>query len=162
MATTRITPDNDAVVSEIEIAAPPERVFQALIERGQAMQWGSNDAFEMTVWEMDARPGGKWRFVSRGRQGPSAGKEIEHHGEIIEMNPPRVLAYSWFASWHQNPEQSTLVRWELLPNQSGTRLKLVHSGLSPIPGASQGYSQGWPGLVQSLKNFVERQPPTLS
>jgi hypothetical protein len=93
MATTRITPDNDAVISEIEIAAPPERVFQALIERGQAMQWGTNDAFEMTFWEMDARPGGKWRFVSSARKGPGAGKDYDHHGEIVEMDPPRVLAY---------------------------------------------------------------------
>ena len=30
MATIIVTPDQDAVVSEIEIAAPPERVFKAL------------------------------------------------------------------------------------------------------------------------------------
>lgn len=28
----------DAVISEIEIAAPPERVFQALIDREQALR----------------------------------------------------------------------------------------------------------------------------
>jgi Activator of Hsp90 ATPase homolog 1-like protein len=60
-------PDGDAVVSEVEIAVPPERVFQALITREQAMHWGTNDAFQMTSWEMDARPGGKWRFVSKER-----------------------------------------------------------------------------------------------
>jgi uncharacterized protein YndB with AHSA1/START domain len=154
--TTIITPDNDAVVSEIEIAAPPERVFQALIDRKQAMQWGTNDAFEMTLWEMDVRPGGKWRFVSRERQGSGAGKAYDHHGEILEIDPPRVLSYSWFASWHENQSQQTIVRWELTPTKSGTRLKVVHSGLLPIPGACQGYSQGWPGLVQSLKDFVEK------
>jgi len=56
MATTRITPDNDSVVTEIEIAAPPARVFRALIEREQALQWGGGEAFEITEWEMDARP----------------------------------------------------------------------------------------------------------
>jgi hypothetical protein len=59
----------DAVISEIEIAAPPERVFQALIDREQALRWGTNDAFEIKSWEMDARPGGKWRFVSKERTG---------------------------------------------------------------------------------------------
>ncbi|MFZ0770001.1 MAG: SRPBCC domain-containing protein [Candidatus Sulfotelmatobacter sp.] len=156
MATTRITPDNDAVVSEIEIAAPPERVFQALIERDQALQWGSNDAFGMTFWEMDVRLGGKWRFISKERTGAGAGKEYDHHGEILEFDPPRVLAYSWFANWHPNPSHPTLVRWELTPTRSGTHLKVVHSGLLPLSGACQGYSQGWPGLVQSLKNFVEK------
>jgi len=37
MASTIITPDQDAVVSEIHIAAPPDRVFQALIDPKQVM-----------------------------------------------------------------------------------------------------------------------------
>jgi uncharacterized protein YndB with AHSA1/START domain len=154
---TIITPDQDAVISEIEIAVPPERVFQALIDRDQALQWGSNEAFEMTQWEMDARAGGKWRFVSRALQGPGVGQDLEHHGEIVEIDPPRLLEYSWFASWHKNPEVRTLVRWELSKTKSGTHLKVIHSGLLPIPGACQGYSQGWPGLVQSLKNTLEKK-----
>ena len=156
MATTKITPDNDAVVSEIEIADPPQRVFRALIDREQALQWGTNDAFEMTLWEMDVRPGGKWRFVSKERKGAGAGKDFDHHGEIVEIDPPRLLSYSWFANWHENPSHPTLVRWELIPTKAGTRLKVTHSGLAALPGACQGYSQGWPGLVQSLKNFVEK------
>jgi len=153
---TRITPDNDAVVSEIEIAAPPERVFQALIDRQQAMAWGSNEAFKMTSWEMDARPGGKWRFVSRELKNSGTGEDFDHHGEIVEFDPPHVLAYSWFANWHDNPDQRTLVRWELSQTASGTHLKVTHSGLLPIPDACQGYSQGWSGLVQALKDFLEK------
>jgi uncharacterized protein YndB with AHSA1/START domain len=156
MAATRITPDNDAVVSEIEITAPPQRVFQSLITREQALQWGSNDAFEMTLWEMDARPGGKWHFVSRQRTGPGAGANIDHQGEILEIDPPRLLEYSWFASWHPDPSHRTVVRWELSPTKAGTHLKMTHSGLAQLPGAAQGYSQGWPGLVQSIKNFLEK------
>jgi uncharacterized protein YndB with AHSA1/START domain len=47
MGTAFITPDQDAIISEIEINAPPERVFQALIDPKQVMQWwtspGSTD-----------------------------------------------------------------------------------------------------------------------
>jgi hypothetical protein len=32
---------------------------------------------------------------------------------------------------------------------------VIHSGLAQLPGLAQGYSQGWPGLVEALKNFVE-------
>ena len=35
MATTQITPDNDVVTAEIFIAAPPDRVFQALTDPTQ-------------------------------------------------------------------------------------------------------------------------------
>jgi len=151
-----ITPDKDAVVTEIAIAAPPERVFQALTDRAQALQWGSNDAYEMTHWEMDARPGGKWRFVSRERKAGAAAPDLVHHGEVLEVDPPRLLAYSWFASWHENPAVRTVVRWELTPTSLGTHLKVIHSGLLPLPSACLGYSQGWPGLVQALKNFAEK------
>jgi uncharacterized protein YndB with AHSA1/START domain len=158
MTKSVITPDNDAVVTEVEIAAPPERVFQALINREQAMQWGTNDQFQMTHWEMDVRPGGKWRFVSKQRSGktPPGLPNYDHHGEILEMDPPRLLAYSWFANWHENPSHQTVVRWELTPTKTGTHLKVTHSNLAPLPGLAQGYSQGWPGLIETLKNFVER------
>jgi len=156
MASTTITPDRDAVISEIDIAAPPERVFEALITREQALQWGTNDAFVMKVWEMDARTGGKWHFLSRERKGAGAGPDYDHHGEILEMDPPRLLAYSWFANWHEVPTHRTVVRWELTPTKTGTRVKVIHSGLAQMPAACQGYSQGWPGLVQALKNFVEK------
>ena len=157
MATTRITRDQDAVISEIEIAAPPERVFRALIERDQAMRWGSNDKFEMISWEMDARPGGKWRFVSKeiGEKHPLGIAEFIHNGEILEMDPPRVLAYTWFTNWHEDPAHPTVVRWELTPARGGTRVKVTHSGLGTMPAACKGYSEGWPGLLQALRTHFE-------
>ena len=39
MPVSQITPDQDAIVTEIEIAAPPERVFQALTDPAQLMLW---------------------------------------------------------------------------------------------------------------------------
>ncbi len=151
-----ITNDNDSVVTEIEIAAAPARVFQALIEREQALQWGSGEAFEMTQWEMDARPGGQWRFVSVQRAAAGGGKSIDHHGEVLQISPPHLLEVSWFASWHPDPAHRTVVRWELAPSKTGTRLKVTHSNLAALSGAAQGYSQGWPGLVQQIKNFIEK------
>ena len=64
MASAIITPDGDAVIAEVQIAAPPQRVFQALTDRAQAHQWGASHLIEMTVWEMDPKPGGTWQFIS--------------------------------------------------------------------------------------------------
>jgi uncharacterized protein YndB with AHSA1/START domain len=153
MPKTIITPDQDAVVSEVEIAAPPDRVFQALINREQALQWGGSDAFQITVWEMDARPGGCWQFTSIEK---GSAKEFKHHGEVIEVDPPRVLAYTWFANWHADPSHRTVVRWELTPTRKGTYVKLTHSGLSRLPDACTAYSQGWPGLLDALRKFFEK------
>jgi uncharacterized protein YndB with AHSA1/START domain len=157
MSQSRISADNDTVITEIEIVAPPARVFQALIEREQAMQWGAGEAFEMTLWEMDARPGGKWRFVSRQKKGTVASQPgFDHNGEILQFDPPRLLEYSWYASWHPDPAHRTVVRWDLTPTKTGTHLKVTHSNLAPLPGAAQGYGQGWPGLLQQIKNFLEK------
>ena len=150
-----ITPNNDAVITEIEIAAPPARVFQALTTRDQALQWGCGETFEVTHWEMDTRPGGSWRFTSKPRT--EAGKGFDHHGEVLQIDPPRLLEVSWFASWHPDPAHRTVVRWDLAPTSTGTHLKVTHSNLAALAGAAQGYSQGWPGLVQQIKDFIETQ-----
>lgn len=155
---SRITPDNDAVITEIEIDAPPERVFQAIVDREQALQWGGGEQFEILLWEMDPRPGGKWNLVSRERnsKNPSGPGRIEHHGEFLEVDRPRLLVQTWYANWHPDPSHRTIVRWELMPTKTGTRLKVTHSGLAPLAGAAQGYSEGWPGLVQQIKKFIEK------
>jgi uncharacterized protein YndB with AHSA1/START domain len=153
MPTAIITPDKDAVITEVEIAAPPDRVFQALTTRDQALQWGGGGAFQITSWEMDARPGGDWRFVSRER---GSTREFDHHGKVVEVDPPRVLVYTWFANWHSDPLHQTMVRWDLTPTSTGTRVKVTHSGLTELPEACTGYSQGWPGLLEDLKRFSEK------
>lgn len=154
-AKCQITPDNNAVIAEIEIAAPPERVFQAIVDREQALQWGGGEAFEITDWELEARVGGKWRLISKERQAKGAGQIFDHHGEVLQINPPHLLEYTWLANWHPDPSHRTIVRWELTPTKTGTVLKVTHSGLAPLD-AAKDYAQGWPGLVEQIKNFVEK------
>jgi uncharacterized protein YndB with AHSA1/START domain len=154
MAKAAITPDRDAVISEVQIAAPPDRVFEALVNREQVSQWSNSDAYQLVHWELDARVGGKWRSTSRER---ATSKVFDHYGEVVELDRPRVLAYTWFANWHHDPLHPTMVRWELTPTAAGTHLKVTHSGLAPLPGACEGYSQGWPGLLDAVKAVAERQ-----
>jgi uncharacterized protein YndB with AHSA1/START domain len=54
--------EQDFVVVEIQIAAPPERVFQALIDENQLMQWFTDVGHAAELWQMDARVGGLWRL----------------------------------------------------------------------------------------------------
>ena len=81
--------------------------------------------------------------------------EFKASGEIVEFDPPRVVAYTWDANWHENPSQSTLVRWELFPTKNGTRVTVTHSGLSKQGTALKDYSGGWPGVLDELKKYVE-------
>ena len=61
------------------------------------------------------RIGGKWRFKSADPTDKLEGtgvRDFEAHGKSVELDPPRPLAYTWIANWHDMPERSSLVRWE--------------------------------------------------
>jgi uncharacterized protein YndB with AHSA1/START domain len=57
MTTTIVTPDQDAIVSEIQIAAPPERVFRAISDAGELQLWFTSPECPVKFWQMDARVG---------------------------------------------------------------------------------------------------------
>jgi uncharacterized protein YndB with AHSA1/START domain len=158
MTSTIITPDQDAIISEIQIAAPPERVFEALTQSDQLARWWTTPECPLEFFEMDARGGGRWHFKTK----PSATvtvngmNEFEAIGEVLEFDPPRLLAYTWIANWHEDKLRRTVVRWELTPAGGGTKVKVTHSGLGQEPAARKDYSGGWSGVVELLKKFVEK------
>lgn len=158
MASAKITPDQDAVICEIYIAAPPERVFQALIDPTQVMQWWTSEKCQIESFSFDPRRGGRWSYDTKNTKINVNGITKFHcDGEVLEYDPPRVLAYTWMAIAHEDPSQGTVVRWELTPQGDGTRAKVTHSGLSQLPLSRTNYSQGWPGVITQLKNFVEQR-----
>lgn len=158
----------DAVVAEIDIAAPPERVFAALTDANQLFTWWSTEpSVELSLFEIDARPGGLWRFKGRPAPGSSQGdvgeqlkrnaaQEFEVHGEVLEYVPPRLLVWSWIANWHAHPAHPTVVRWELTPTTNGTRVRVTHSGLTHEPVSRKDYKGGWQGVLRLLHEFLRK------
>lgn len=158
---TKATPEPDEIVSEIHIAAPPERVFEALIDPKQVVKWwGQEGVYRSTEFSADLRVGGKWRI---GGVGPDGGK-FEVTGEYVEIERPRLIVYTWVASWTGTAK--TTVRWELTPESKGTLVRIRHSGLSAYPEIAQSY-RGWPRMLGWLQGFLQsgetvesRKPPT--
>lgn len=108
---------------------------------------------------MDARPGGQWHCVAfdpTGKRVLNNRSEFETFGEIVEFDPPRILAYTWFANFHSIPSHGAMVRWGLNPQSQGTFVRMTHSGLKPLQIATD-YANGWPGVIGSLKKFAEEQ-----
>lgn len=149
MTTATITPDSDAIITEIEIAAPPERVFQALIDpREVLLWWGQPGMYRCTEFVSDPRPGGAWRSAGQGMDGGT----FNVFGEYLELDPPRLLVYTWVASW--TGDAKTTVRWELGPIPNGTLLRIRHSGLAAHPGLAQSY-RGWPMILGWIRAYLE-------
>lgn len=157
MTTTIVTPNQDAIVSEIQISAPPERVFKAISDSAELKQWFTSPECPVKSWKMDARVGGLYGYkTEKGSIAVNGVNEFECHGEILECVPPRLLAYTWIANWHDDPKSRTVVRWDLTPRNNGTHVKVTHSGLGTLPVARKDYTGGWPGVVEMLKKFVEK------
>src|ERR1700746_763702 len=114
MPTTIITPSQDAIVSEIEIAAPAERVFKALSDAGELQRWFRSPECPTKFWKMDARVGGHYLYPTPKRSiVVNENIYLGWEGEILECHPPRLLVYTWIANWHDDPKSRTVVRWEL-------------------------------------------------
>jgi uncharacterized protein YndB with AHSA1/START domain len=155
-AQSRITSDQDAVIAEIDISAPPSRVFEALIDPGQLMNWFTDASCPVKFWKMDAKLGKAYSYATKkGGVVINGIDEFECHGEITEIHPPSLLVYTWIGNWHLDPERKTIVRWELTPTATGTHVKVTHSGLAQEPAARADYSGGWSGVMEKLKQFME-------
>lgn len=141
--------NNDEIVSEIQIAAKPERVFQALTDPAEVIQWwGQKGVYQATEYDADLRVGGGWHTAGDGPDG----RHFVVKGTITEMNPPRVLAYTWMASW--TGDAQTVVRWELSPTEAGTRVRVLHKDLAGRPELAESY-RGWPRMLGWLQAFLE-------
>ena len=153
MVTTSIVNNGDAIVSEIYIAAPPERVFQALVDPELVVKWwggqGAAQSFRCTDFRCDVRAGGKWRSAGVDGQG----RPFAATGEYVEVDPPRLLVQTWLASW--TAQVKTTVRWELLPAGTGTRVRHQHSGLAVDSEVAKSF-RGWGAILGWLQAFVEK------
>jgi uncharacterized protein YndB with AHSA1/START domain len=162
MATATVTPDNNTVIAEIFIAAPPARVFQAISDPAQLPRWwGQEGLYHVTKSTMDVRPGGKWRS-----EGISTdGKTFYVEGEYLEVDPPRLLVHTWFGDFHPI---TTVVRWELEPQTvnalhpsgpkktgTGTLVRVRHEGFAGDIASATGHGEGWKKVLGWLEAFVE-------
>ena len=83
------TADREIVITRL-ISAPRELVFKVWTDPEHVGHWWGPDGFTNTIYEMDVRPGGIWRFTMHGPDG------IDYQNKVIyrEIVPPELLAYS--------------------------------------------------------------------
>jgi putative SOS response-associated peptidase YedK/uncharacterized protein YndB with AHSA1/START domain len=145
----------DAIVEEITVKASAERVFVALTDPQQLQKWWSTDGrFEVTQAEVELRPGGKWRMQWSGVGGwPSSAR-----GVFREIDRPRSLAFTWSPSGEEDPlespaAQSSVVRFELQPQNGVTRVRVRHSEFTSARARARHH--GWPEILNWLRVYAE-------
>jgi uncharacterized protein YndB with AHSA1/START domain len=115
------------VVFERWFEAPRERVWGALTDPEELAGW-------LAPAEIDLRVGGS--VVLKFEDG-------DERGTITELREPERLAYTW-----NEGETDSLVRFELVPDDGGTRLTLLHTFEGEVDLSS--YGGGWHHHLEQL------------
>ena len=135
------------VTQSIDIQAPPERVFRALVE-DVADWWGAPYAIidDPETISIEARLGGLVR--------ENRGDHEALWGVVSEFEPGAVLA--WTGSMGLGSGAHGTVTYTLTPGGSGTSLTVHHVSFGLFSsGMAEGYGYGWDDLNHRLKTLVE-------
>jgi len=141
----------DPIVHERILPAPPEVVFRAWSEPASLRAWMlPAPGMRSADVDLDFRVGGAFRIVMHGEE-----NDYAHHGEYLEIDPPKRLVMTWVSEWIAEASARTLVTVSLEPAAAGrTRLLLVHEEL-PDDGSYDGHEGGWAEILRKLAEQLE-------
>jgi uncharacterized protein YndB with AHSA1/START domain len=125
------TADGYELRFERRIARPMEKVWAALTLPERIADW-------LTAAALDLRVGGRFKL----RFDEPEASEFE--GRIVELDPPRLIAWTWPHEKHPD----SVVRWELFPEDGGCRLVMTQTHLFP-PLLTE-VAGGWHTLLEGL------------
>jgi uncharacterized protein YndB with AHSA1/START domain len=135
--------ETGSILASVEIAAPPERIFQALASREIVEWWGKPGVFDAREWSGDVRVGGNWRASGMGRDGVP----WELEGTFLEVDPPRRLSHTW--NTPGSKVEPSVVTYLLERIDGGTRVTLRHVGVSDR-NSCIGACMGWESCLTQL------------
>ena len=119
----------------------PEKVWRAITDPEKLSTW---------LMRTDFAPALGHRFTFRAK--PQPGWDGITHCEVIELEPPRRLAFTWRGG--AGPDQpltlDTVVRFTLTAEGAGTRLVLEHTGFTGVKGVLLSFlmGSGWGEMLR--------------
>lgn len=144
-----------AIFASIEIAAPAERVFSALTSGAEVVKWWGQDGMYWTrEWVMPLTPGAHWHASGKNADGTPFSVE----GDIVEVDAPRKLVWTWRAAWDGGNE--TKITYRLEPIEGGTRVVVRHEGFGERVDSCRGHGEGWERVLGWMAGFVPVAPAT--
>ena len=124
---------------ERRLAHSPEKVWRAITDPAELTHWFPQDL------EGAFSPGAKLRFVFRGEPPVLNGETLyEFTGEVLEFDPPRVLAYTWAGD---------TLRWSLTPDGGGCLLVFTDTFAERGKAARDG--AGWHVCLEALDALLD-------
>ena len=139
--------NNEKFVYVTYIAAPQEKVWQALVQGDLTRQWWKSEMVS------DWKPGSSWEHIK-----DDGKRTVEHIGTVMESVPNQRLVFSWVGPANAaDKTKHSKVSIDLETVNEKLRLTVTHEELTPE--VLKGISFGWPLVLSSLKSFVETGKP---
>lgn len=118
------------------IPAPPEAVYQALLDPARIEQWRVPSDMRAEAHHFEAWPGGRFRvsltFQFEGPTGKSSARTDTYHGSFRELLPnQRVVEVLEFETDDPQMQGEMTITTTLDAVDGGTLLTAIHSGLPP-------------------------------
>ena len=136
---------SETVVLDVEVKSPIERIWHALTDSELLAIW-------MLFRSNDFKPVVGHAFQLRDAPGFDGVIDCE----VIEVNEPHRLSYSWVTSGQGALPHSTVVTWTLTEAEGGvTRLHLEQSGFrSDARQEIGGARYGWLSMLDQLQSLL--------
>lgn len=146
--------DKPSFVYVVYIVTTPEKLWNALIDGEMTRQyWG------LTRNVSDWKPGSTWQH-----QDYDDSSAVKIVGKVLESDPPRRLVLTW--AWPTDAadeSKNSKVSFEIEPfMEDAVKLTVTHSDLEPDSKMLKGITQGWPGVLCSLKTLLETGKPMVT
>ncbi len=140
----------EAIVQEISISAPAEKIFTALTNPQELLKWWAvENKFRLIAAETDLHPGGRWFMRVEGSCEAGA-KHTVVRGVYQVVEPPSLLVFSWIRDDDEGNE--TVVRWDLKETGGVTLVRVTHSGFTSE--SQRDRNSGWPVILSLLQRHL--------
>src|ERR1700745_1310201 len=146
------------------IAAPPERVWAALVDPNALLAWLPPSGMTGRFDGFDARPGGSYRMVLTYSDASGAPGKATADSDIVEARfgdivpRERVGPAGGFVSDDPDYPGTMTMTWEVTAADAGTRVEIVAEDV-PDGISAQDHAAGLASSLRNLAASVKQYPP---
>jgi uncharacterized protein YndB with AHSA1/START domain len=143
------------------IAAPPDRVYAALVDPDALSAWLPPEGMSARFERFDARPGGSYRLVltyadASTRRGKATEDSDIVEARFVDLVPGvRVVQAVDFVSDDPAYAGTMTMTWEVTPVDGGTRVEIRAADV-PAGISAEDHAAGLASSLANLATYLER------